>query len=398
MLIVAGTQCRRKNVEWRPPHAFIRVYLTRNQGITSRIKHRLWPVLFLLCLLPALVGAAEPTTAVAEAGTWQPATTAFARVSARRQAMLGLPFAARIVELSVEPGARVAAGDELVRFDAPVLRQHLAAWQQALVEVRLANKRLKVLRQSESQHAITRRELVAGEQAVAQAQGKSRMRWETLAADLDLLHIQADKKTLEARIGKASVADVARSLGSLQAPFAGVVTERRVALGEQVGAGDPVLELEALEQVYLEVGVPHAALPIWKSGETRWYAGAVKGLLKPLDGAALYDANSGLWLLRYQADNPHRRLREGAWIEVKHVGAPEAVVWVPVAAVVARNGKTWCVVQAEDQFKPVQVEVGPAVNGRIPVLSGISAGDKVVTEGAYELLYRDLKELIKFVD
>lgn len=191
---------------------------------------------------------------------------------------------------------------------------------------------------------------------------------------------------------------MARALGSLMAPFAGIVTERRVTLGEQVEAGSPVLELEALEQVYLDVGVPQTSLPVWKAGETRWHAGAAQGLLEPLDGAALYDANSGLWLLRYLADNPDRVLRDGAWIEVEHVGVSVPVVWVPTAAVVARNGKTWCVVRDGDQFKPVEVEVGQAVGGRVPVLSGIAAGDKVVTKGAYELLYRDLKELIKFVD
>ncbi len=352
----------------------------------------------VLCLLPSLTDAKEPVTAVAIGGNWQPTATAFARVSARQQAVLGLPFAARIIALNVEPGARVAAGDELARFDAPLLRQHLAAWQQALLEVRLTQKRLQVLRESESQHAITRRELVAGEQAVAQAQGRSRMSWETLAADLDLLHITGDATKLEARINKEGVPSVARALGSLQAPFAGIVTERRVALGEQVEAGNPVLELEALEQVYLDVGVPYAALPVWKDGETRWYAGTTAGRLRPLDGAALYDAHTGLWLLRYEADNPDRLLRDGAWIEVEHVGVPVPAVWVPAAAVVARNGKTWCVVREGDQLKPVEVEVGPAVSGRVPVLSGIAAGDRVVTDGAYERLYRDLKELIKFVD
>ena len=363
-----------------------------------RIESMLTRMVLMLCLLPSLVTATEPATAVAEAGNWQAVTTAFARVSARQQAMLGLPFAARIVALNAEPGASVAAGDELARFDAPLLRQHLAAWQQALLEVRLAQKRLQVLRESESQHAITRRERVAGEQAVAQAQGTARMRWEMLAADLDLLHFKGDAKTLATQIDRQGVPAVARAYGRLRAPFAGIITKRQVALGERVDANSPVFELESLTPIYLQVGVPQAALPVWKGGETRWHADAAEGLLKPLDGTALYDANTGLWLLRYQAGNPHRLLRDGAWIGVEHVGAPQAVVWVPAAAVVSRNRKTWCIVRAGDQFKPVPVEVGPAVNGRIPVLSGIAAGDRVVTEGAYELLYRDLKDLIKFVD
>lgn len=363
-----------------------------------QIKSMLKRMVLILCLLPSLVTATEPATVVAEAGNWQAVTKAFARVSARQQAMLGLPFAARIVALNVEPGARVAVGDELARFDAPLLRQHLAAWQQALLEVRLAQKRLKVLRESESQHAITRRERVTGELVVAQVQGRARMRWETLAADLDLLHLKGDAKTLAARIDREGVPAVARAYSSLRAPFAGIVTKRQVALGERVDANSPVFELEALKPIYLEVGVPQAVLSVWKDGETRWHAGAAQGWLKPLDGAALFDADSGLWLLRYQAENRDRLLRDGAWVEVEHVAAPQPVVWVPAVAVVARNRKTWCVIWDGDRFKPVWVEVGPAVSGRIPVLAGLAAGDEIVTEGAYELLYRDLKEMIKFVD
>ena len=356
------------------------------------------PLLMMLCLLPSLTAASQAVTALAVAGKWQASATALARVSARQQAVLRLPFAARIISLNDEPGARVAAGDDLASFDAPLLRRHLAAWKQALLEVRLSQKRLQVLRESESQRAITRRERVAGEQAVAQALGKSRMTWETLAADLDFLHVTVTEKVLETRLRKAGIATVARGIGRLKAPFTGLVTKRRVALGEQVNAGSPVFELETLQQVYLDVGVPEAALPFWRAGETRWYSGAAEGRLQPLDGAALYDAGTGLWLLRFKADNPGLVLRDGAWIEVSHTGAPKTVAWVPAAAVVARNRKTWCIRQQVGRFKAVEVQAGPAVDGRTPILAGIAVGDRVVTEGAYELLYRDLKTLIKFVD
>jgi len=349
-------------------------------------------------LLPTSAVAAMPVTATAVAGRWQESATAFARASAYRQAHLSLPFAARIIALKVEPGARVGAGEELARFDAPLLRQHLAVWEQALRAVDLAQKRLQVLRESVHQHTITRSQLLTGEQVVAQATGGARMAWEILATDLDRLHLRANENGLRHRLRKAGVVTVARQLGRLRAPFSGVVTGRRTTLGEQLAAGASVFELQALARMYLEVGVPEAALPFWRQGASYWRPGTKKMRLRPLGGVPLYDANTGLWLLRFVADNPGGLLRAGAWVEVEHRGAPEDVLWVPAAAVVARNGRTWCMVAEGAHFKAIEVRVGTTAAGRIPVLSGLQAGDRVVTRGAYELLYRDLKALIKFVD
>lgn len=354
--------------------------------------------LLLLFLLSVPAVAVEPHTAAAKFGQWRASDSALAQVRARQQAGLSLPFAGRITAVEVEPGARVEADAPLLRFDAPRLRQHLAAWQQTLREVKLAQKRLTVLRQSESQHTITRRELIAGELAVAQAQGRAQMAWETLAADLDLLHVRAEAKKLAVQLDRRGLPAVAQTLAILRAPFAGLVVERQAALGEQITAGQPVLELESLESVYLDVGIPQDKLPSWQGGETRWQIGAKQGRADPLDGTARYDAASGLWLLRYRAVNPDGLLQDGAWVEVRHLSTPKEVIWVPAAAVAARNGKSWCIVRRGDYLEPVEVQAGPEENGRIPILSGLSAGERVVTKGAYELLYRDLKELIRFED
>ena len=365
--------------------------------MSGKMNRYLTAAMLSLWTLAAL--AKPPPTTPALAGNWQPHMTAFAQVSARQQAVLSLPFAARVTALAVEPGASVAAGDELARFDAPLLRQHLAAWQQARREVVLAQKRLQMIRKNVKEHAITRREEMTGKQGVTEAEGRSELAWQTLAADLDLLNMSVSADTLDQRIDKLGVPAMARNLGSLRAPFAGVVTQRRAALGEQLAAGEAILELEALGRVYLDVGVPEASLILWQAGETHWRTQTAVIALQPVHGAPRYDADSGLWLLRFEADNPGLLLREGAWVEVQHLGVSTPIVWVPAAAVVSRGRKTWCIVQDEGQFKPVEVRVGPAsTDGRIPVLKGIKPGVRVVTEGAYELLYRDLKELIKFVD
>jgi len=250
-------------------------------------------VAMLSLWMPAAL-AGPPPTAPAVAGTWQPRAMAFAHVSTRQQAVLRLPFPARITSLLVEPGTRVRVDEELARFEAPLLRRHLAAWQQARREQVLALERLRLLREGEKEHAITRRDLARGEQTLTEAEGKAHLTWETLAADLDLIHVTINARVLAQRIDKQGLQAVSRSLGRLRAPFAGVVTDRRAALGEQLAAGDPVLELEALDSVYVDVGVIETSLPVWQDGETHWQAGEEKIGLRPLDSVPLYDAGTGL--------------------------------------------------------------------------------------------------------
>jgi len=360
---------------------------------------RLYPIVLVVILSTTPAPAATPPTAQAVAGTWQPHDVAFARVRARQETVLTLPFAARVTALDVEPGVRVSAGDELARIDAPMLRQHFAAWEQKGRELTLARKRLQLLRENEKNRIITRQEFVLGEQAVSQAEGEARLAWQTLASDLDFLHVATDAKTLAEQAQQKGGPATARSLEILRAPFTGVIAERLAVLGQQLAAGQPLFELETVDRVYLEVGVAEQDLPRWQAGESRWHADSNVVSLTPLDAAPRYDTSTGLWLLRFEAANPALARRDGAWVEVEHIGEAEPAVWVPAAAVVARNGKTWCVQQQGDRSEPVEVHVGAAAaDGRIPVLSGLKAGTPVVTEGAYELLYRDLKELVRFED
>ncbi len=343
---------------------------------------------------------ADPiVTQEAIASSWQPIETAFARISARQQTHLSVPFDVRITALNVEPGTKVKTGDELARFDAPMVRLHLAAWLLARQEQALTHKRLRLLRKNEKEHTITRRALILGEQSVALADSKASLAWETLAANLDILHIKISKTDLAKQIKKQGLQTIAKTLSRLQAPFDGVVTARRTSLGEQVHAGAPILELETLDSIYLDVGVTEALLPVWQKGKAIWPGHSDKVQLKRIDGIPRYDHATGLWLIRFEAKNPDYLLREGNWVKLEHLGAPIPIVWLPATAVVARNGKTWAIVAKDSTYKAVKIEVGSlAADGRIPVTKGIQPGTIVVTKGAYELLYRDLKDLIKFVD
>ena len=58
------------------------------------------------------------------------------------------------------------------------------------------------------------------------------------------------------------------------------------------------------------------------------------------------------------------------------------VLVIPAKAVLNEAGRFRVIVVEGNVFRPVNVEVGPESEGRVRVLSGLKAGDKLVTDGA----------------
>lgn len=358
---------------------------------------RLLPLL-LICWTGLLQAASPPATRPVTTGPWQPRLSAFGQVSAAQQARLSLPFSVRITALPVEPGTLVSSGDTLARFEAPLLEQHLTTWQQYRQQRTLAEQQYRLLVASEKEHAATRLQLVAGEQALAAAETKTLLAWQTLAADLGQLNNPVTAQALGRRLDKQGTSALVPELGMLKAPFTGMISRRLATVGEQLLPDQPLLELDNLERVFIDVAVPEAELKDWLHGSTRWLSAQDTIKLQAVPGQPRYNAASGLWLLRFTADNPDRLLQDGAWIELQHRGETRSVVWVPESAVVSRHGKTWCLLADGKTFKPVEVQAAAPENGQVPIIAGLQSNDRVVTEDAYEWLYRDLKDLIKFVD
>jgi multidrug efflux pump subunit AcrA (membrane-fusion protein) len=66
--------------------------------------------------------------------------------------------------------------------------------------------------------------------------------------------------------------------------------------------------------------------------------------------------------------------------------AEERVLSIPSSAVQKDKGRDLVFVQtAPDRFEPREVTIGPPVQGRVPVLKGLSDGERIVTKGGFAL-------------
>ncbi|HSB12278.1 MAG TPA: efflux RND transporter periplasmic adaptor subunit [Blastocatellia bacterium] len=103
--------------------------------------------------------------------------------------------------------------------------------------------------------------------------------------------------------------------------------------------------------------------------------------------------------VRIELANPGEMLRLGMFVDVNFGGAPQtaasgqAVAVVPVSAVQNIGGRQIVFVATDRPaaFAQREVSVGQEMNGMVPVYNGVSAGERVVTDGSFLLRAESLK-------
>jgi RND family efflux transporter MFP subunit len=183
----------------------------------------------------------------------------------------------------------------------------------------------------------------------------------------------------------------------LRAPITGTVV--RVARGhaEQVAAGEAILEILDPSVVWVEVPVFERDLPRL-GGQTRavFTTAAAPGKEytgRLIDPGAVVGRETRAVTMVFEVPNPDRTLRVGLQANVRLEGAERAdVLMVPREAVLESEGKrfVYVLVSGED-FERREVVVGDEYGDRIAIVSGLTAGERVVTQGAYQLRQHELR-------
>jgi cobalt-zinc-cadmium efflux system membrane fusion protein len=116
--------------------------------------------------------------------------------------------------------------------------------------------------------------------------------------------------------------------------------------------------------------------------------------------ASLLDKDSRTIPARIEVENKDGRLKPemfaSATIETSGTGtaAKREVLSVPDAAILLLQGQPTIFVEEHGGYEPRAIEPGEKLSGRTVIKSGVEAGEKVVTAGAYALKARLLKSQI----
>ena len=241
------------------------------------------------------------------------------------------------------------------------------------------------------QGAIARRDVDAAEVALAQARSQYEQA-ERQVADMRRLGKEAQLKsaqgTKESAEGKYRSATAQLSYSQIKSPIDGVVTDRPLYEGDLATANQPILTVMNLSRLIGKAHIPQgeaAQLKVGNPAELR-----IAGLDEPITGrvslvSPALDPGSTTVEVWVEA-RPNPALRPGMTVPVSMTAktAQDAIV-VPAAAVFRSEeaGEYVLVAGSDGKAHQKKVQIGIRSKDSAQIVSGINAGDPVITSGGY---------------
>ena len=184
----------------------------------------------------------------------------------------------------------------------------------------------------------------------------------------------------------------------LSAPVTGIVNEIKATSGQLVETGTEIMSVVNLSTVLIEAQVFERDLPVVRestrasftnaalSGEV-YTIGTRDGDGKLVSVGQTVNEQSRTISVIYEMKNPLGRLRDGMFVEVTiDTSGGSQVLSVPKQAVVSEQGQTFVFVfDGGEAFEKRAVALGAEGADYYEVKSGLKEGERVVTEGIYQL-------------
>ena len=297
------------------------------------------------------------------------------KAAGTREAEVVAPFAGTLLPDAergiVRPGQRVSKGEHLAILATSA---EAGGWQQLLGEYKLAKAEYeRVLR-------------LSNEGAVAAKRVQE--------AQLDLTGREA---RLWAALGGSDIGnlDSTGTLFHLRAPTAGILTDTHLRYGQHVEAGEHLFNIVDPSRVWVEAQIPASEAHRLEGIRDAYFnISGSEAIHRTVDYdgrlisvGGLLDSETRRLPVIFEIDNPDNRFKPGSFAQVylRREVARKGLA-VPQSAVLDEDGIPVAIVQvgAED-FRKVVLQTGARDEDHVEALSGLTAGDKVVTNGAYKV-------------
>ena len=299
-------------------------------------------------------------------------------VRAQQTAQLSAQIVASVLQVKVAEGAKVHAGEVLVVLDSAQQRAGLeganASINSARQEIAAADAEsalaASTLKRYESLYE--KRSVSPHEMDEVQARAKA------AAARRDMAHAQL----AQAEAGQAQARST-EGYTRIRAPFDGVVTAKLADAGTMASPGVPLLTVEDTRKFRLEVTVDESRIAEVRLGET------VPVSLDALGDAPLQtkvvqivpaaDPGSRSFLVKLELP-ADARIRSGLFGRAVFAHGTRQALVLPKSSVVNRGQLQGIYVVGADKIADLRyVTLGRAAGEKVEILSGLQAGERVVT-------------------
>jgi membrane fusion protein (multidrug efflux system) len=306
------------------------------------------------------------TTIVARQENWPATLNAIGTVVAVQGVTVSADLPGIVDRIAFDSGKSVHEGDVLVELDTKQERAQLAAAQAQSDLARINFQRLQGL---------------VKDGVIPQA---------------DFDRAESEQRATEAKV-KEIQATIARK--TIRAPFSGTLGIRQVNLGQYLSAGNAVVPLQSLHPIYVNFGVPQEEARQVAVGRTvRVTADDLpgrnfEGHVTAID--SVLDERTRNVEVQATVTNGDGKLHPGMFVKAQLVlGAARPTVTLPASAIsyAPYGDSVFIVTDMQDQsghtYRGVRqqfVKVEGSRGDQVAVVSGVKAGDEVVSSGVFKL-------------
>ena len=282
-----------------------------------------------------------------------------ASVEANRVVSVAAEVSGRIEEVLCRKGAACRAGELLIALNTDLLK---AEYDSAAARARHAAVKHKRMSNLHKQGSVPDSELDQ--------------------AEADLAATRAAAEAAKARLDRAKIV----------APISGVLDQIPVEKGEYVQPGMTVARIVEVKVVKVVVQIPERDVQYMRAGSAADVLTSVRGRKVSLAGTVTYiselaDPQTRSTRLEITVDNRDRLLHSGQIVRARLTRRIlEDVIMIPLAAVIPlENSKAVYVINAEtkggETAERREVRLGLIKGRKVQVLSGLSAGDRLIVAG-----------------
>jgi RND family efflux transporter MFP subunit len=335
------------------------------------------------------------------------------------QATLSTRVMGRITQLSLETGDRFRKGDILTRIDVMDITAQTGQAQfgvaQAQAEVFRSQASLNQLESQklEAQSALRLAQVTQSRMSRLQAEGAvsqsvlddantnlEQARARVAQSEAGIRQSQAAIAQTQAAVSRAELSvissDVSESYGTIFAPFDGVVVQKLAYEGEMAAPGTPLLKVENPNKLELEISVPEENLRFVRVGQSvKVQFDAVNQSLSATIQQIVpaSNAQSRSFLVKIPLNNSGKLISGMFGRIALPIGATKETLLIPTTALIQRGQLQGVYVVENVEDKAISktiammrwVKTGKTQDGQIEIVSGLKAGDRIVTSNIAQL-------------
>lgn len=300
--------------------------------------------------LPAEVIRVEPQTL-------ENHIEAVGSLKANQSVMLTPETAGRLTKIGFEDGSSVKRGQTLFALNDATQRAQL---EEAQARVRLSQVEFKRINKLFKQNAASETDL------------------DSARATLNINEAQAD--FAKAQLDKLTI----------KAPFDGVIGIHDLSTGDYINVGESLVELVDINTLHFDFYLPEIYLSQVKVGQhiaietpafpSSSFNGSVIAISPNIEekGRSL--------LIRATIDNTQQILRPGLFASVQlEVSKNDKAILLPEQALIPQGAQYFVMTVVDGMVNQVPIVIGLRKSSLVEVISGVKAGDVVITAGQLKL-------------